>query len=524
MNRKVWAAVMIVTLGLAAGLPAVAQEKADPAVSLQALAGLDHLTVWTGQVETAMSSSTSPQNGNFDFHHFHGKSQGEEILFEHAGPGCVYRIWSARPSGTIKFYLDGANEPARQCDFEQWLKQGRCDDLPSFHVGRDAEYLPICFAQDLRITTRGFGGMAYYQISYQLYDPSAPVKSFSPGPDLGDPRGLAAARAWWDSNGEKGEELQRPLLVEESKVNIPPGAKRVVQSLAGAGVVRELRLQDGEDAARNLSDLWLIVGSDGRAEPDLFVPADAFFANKFETRGEWPGQNWASVALAAGPFGFTSRWPMPFADGLKIEIENRGAQDRGVFCRTSRQELKELPPQTMRFRALYREQDYETNVTRQNSFGSSQAVDPATNYVVLDRQGQGHYVGCILYVKSIGPIWWGEGDENTWVDKAEWPPQIQGTGTEDEFNWSWGFRNFLSPVAGALKSYPPDTPKGEVRENVIFRWRVSDYVPFRQSIKVSYERLASLPLHTRYPGSLINLSHTRGDDYASVAFWYELID
>ena len=48
-------------------------------------------------------------------------------------------------------------------------------------------------------------------------------------------------------------------------------------------------------------------------------------------------------------------------------------------------------------------------------------------------------------------------------------------------------------------------------------------MPFQKSIKVSYERVASLPPNYRYPGSLINMTHDRGDDYASVAFWYELM-
>ena len=521
MNKKM--AGVIMGLVLSGAVVGSAQEGRDPAVGWAGMAGMDHLTAWTGKVETAMISSTHPKNGNMDFANFHGKYRGEKILFEHQGPGCVYRVWSAQPKGTIKFYLDGADQPALQCDFKEWLKQGRCDGLPSFHVGRDAEYLPVCFEKNIRLTARGFNLMAYYQISYQLYDPSVPVKSFAPGADLGDPKGLAQARAFWDSNGESSEEMQRPLLVEESKVSIPAGKKQVLQSLPGAGVVREMSLNDGEDAGRNLTELWLIISTDGRAEPDLLVPADAFFADKFETRNEWPNHEWKSVALEAGPQGFTSRWPMPFAQGMKIEIENRGKQDRAVFCRTSREEMNKLPAGTMRFRALYREQDYEAKVTRKTAFGTFHPVDPATNYVVLDRTGRGHYVGCILYVKSLGPIWWGEGDENTWVDKTDWPPQIQGTGTEDEFNWSWGFKNNLSSVSGVLKSTPKGVKKDETAENVVFRWRISDYVPFQKSIKVSYERVASLPPNYRYPGSLVNMTHNRGDDYASVAFWYELM-
>ena len=323
MKKKMWVGVAVLVLSLAAGFAAWAQQGPDPAVGWAGLAGMDHLTVWTGKVETAMSSSTHPTNGNMDFANFHGKANGEKILFEHPGPGCVYRVWSAQPKGTIKFYLDDGAKSALQCDFKQWLKQGKCDNLPSFHAGRDAEYLPICFDKNIRIATRGFNLMAYYQISYQLYDPSVAVKSFAPGADQGDAQGLAQARAFWDSNGESSEEMQRPLLVEESKVSVPAGKKQVLQSFPGAGVVREMFLHDGEDAGRNLTDLWLVISTDGRAEPDLWVPADAFFANKFETRNEWP-----TMMEEPGPRGRAAGVHFALAHAVCQRDEDRDRESR----------------------------------------------------------------------------------------------------------------------------------------------------------------------------------------------------
>ena len=36
---------------------------------------------------------------------------GEAVMAEINGPGCIVRIWSANPQGKIRFYFDGAKTP-----------------------------------------------------------------------------------------------------------------------------------------------------------------------------------------------------------------------------------------------------------------------------------------------------------------------------------------------------------------------------------------------------------------------------
>ena len=67
------------------------------------------------------------------------------------------------------------------------------------------------------------------------------------------------------------------------------------------------------------------------------------------------------------------------------------------------------------------------------------------------------------------------------------------------------------------------TPHTTEGYNALYRYRLGDFVPFRERIKVSYERLGLTSTWiSRYPGSIFNVSQYRGDDYRSVAFWYEL--
>ena len=66
-------------------------------------------------------------------------------------------------------------------------------------------------------------------------------------------------------------------------------------------------------------------------------------------------------------------------------------------------------------------------------------------------------------------------------------------------------------------------PESAVGYNTVYRFRPADFVPFKHSIKATYERLGSTTTRLpRYKGSPVNVSTERGDDYRSVAFWYEL--
>ena len=59
------------------------------------------------------------------------------------------------------------------------------------------------------------------------------------------------------------------------------------------------------------------------------------------------------------------------------------------------------------------------------------------NYLFVEAEGKGHFVGVNYYVDNPGPMWYGEGDDMWMVDGEPWPGSLHGTGTEDFFNSSW---------------------------------------------------------------------------------------
>lgn len=526
MRRARTAAIVIGCL-LAVGVMAGQDQ---PAVGYEGLANLDRLFTWTGKVQTAMSSSTDPAAGNVDMSQFHGKYQGENILAKIEGPGCVYRVWSAMPSGRIKVYLDGSDRPEIDCGFKEYLK-GECAGLPSeFALGRAANYMPIPFAKSILITAPGFHFPGYYQVSYQTYDPSVPVKSFRKSEALSAPS-LAEARKVWAGGPLAG--ISRELTNTAVELELAPGQAAAAVKLDGAGVIRALSIKDAANPADPLTGLKLRIFWDGSSEPAVDVPLDAFFLNRFDLKTKWPGGSLKNLFVAAGPDGYTVTFPMPFRQGAVVQMVN-GDMAKKLAVKVAWEPKAELPPDSLRFHAFYRSQDYETDPTEKSVIKNKTPIDPAGNYVVLDRKGRGQYLGCAIFVESVGTTWWGEGDEMDYIDGAT-QPQIQGTGTEDEFNWSWGFNPHMSPVSGTLPVVPackesivaqlvPQLKNPECQKltghNIAYRFRPTDYVPFASSLKVSYEVLGQSWLA---PNSFAagNLSQLRGDDYSSIAFWYE---
>jgi len=521
---------IIVAVCIVALFPWMSAAEELPPVGYEAIGNIDALWRWSGKVQTAMSSSTHPIGGNQDLSNFHGKYMGEKVLANIDGPGCVYRIWSAFPNGLIKFYLDGQKTPELVCGFKSYLR-GKCRGLPGeFSVGRTAYYMPVCFQDSIVITAPGFNPPGYYQISYQTYDPEVPVESFSKKEARNDP-GLEQAREIW-AEGAAGL-IGEGLKLARSEFNLDKGRTRQAVSISGPGIIRRISIVNADDPADPLEDLRLVIRWDGAKAPAVDAPVDAFFINRFDLKSHWPGGGLANMFVSADDSEYAAYFPMPF-NSAEIGLVNKG-EARRVVVEVGYESLDSLPGDAMRFHAAFREQDYETDMSDEVVITTNTAVDPETNYVVLDREGRGHYVGCAIFVESVGTVWWGEGDEMTYIDGAL-EPQIQGTGTEDEFNWSWGYAAHMSPVSGTLPVVPecdetiaaqiiPSLRNPDCNEitghNAAYRFRPSDYVPFNSHIKVSYEVLGA---SWNAPNSILkgNWSQDRGDDYASIAYWYEL--
>ena len=95
------------------------------------------------------------------------------MLFDEQGPGVVTRVWSANPSGTLRVFIDGAEQPAIEADMRALLRGEVAPfEAPlAFEAGRGFNlYFPIAFQRSCRITVQDGGERLYFQVNHRRYE------------------------------------------------------------------------------------------------------------------------------------------------------------------------------------------------------------------------------------------------------------------------------------------------------------------------------------------------------------------
>jgi hypothetical protein len=193
---------------------------------------------------------------------------------------------------------------------------------------------------------------------------------------------------------------------------------------------------------------------------------------------------------------------MPFRKSARIEIVNDSDKEIALlYYNLDWQEVESLPKTTPYFCAHYR-QEYP--------------VKNGRDYVLLETEGRGHYVGTVLSVRTRSPSWFGEGDLKVTIDDDE-KPSIYGTGTEDYFLCAWGLRRCSFPFFGVPYTEPPGRLGARI---CCYRWHVADPIVFRKRLRVALEHHGWIPADEN-PDGKVHSWNEREDDYASVAFWYQ---
>ncbi len=287
---------------------------------------------------------------------------------------------------------------------------------------------------------------------------------------------------------------------------VPPGATHVLMNERGPGVITHLWLtflgpEPQDWAPRGSADhqeMLLRIYWDGRERPGVEAPVGDFFANCFGKRSEVK----SIPVIVEDADSYNCFWRMPFRKSARIEIVNQSRKPISLlYYNIDWIQLDDLPPDTPYFYAQYR-QEYPVRHGR--------------DYVVLETQGRGHYVGTVLAVRTRSPSWFGEGDEKIYLD-GEATPSIWGTGTEDYFLSAWGLKQTSTPWFGV----PYFDQWGIVGGHTsAYRWHVPDPIVFQKGIKVTFEHFGWIPPDENPEGKTTSWNE-REDDYASVAFWYQ---
>lgn len=287
---------------------------------------------------------------------------------------------------------------------------------------------------------------------------------------------------------------------------LKPGETIVLADLKGPGVVRHLWLTFAEPAPSWLSkegsadpsEIALRFYWDGGAEPAVEAPLGDFFAAGFGRRAEVR----STPVQVQGGDSYNCFWPMPFRKSARLALTNESERPLAALYYQLDWSEEPVPEDAAYFCAQYRQE-----------FPAA----PGRDYLVLDAEGPGQYVGTVLSVRTRSPEWFGEGDDHFFVDGEE-PPSIRGTGTEDYFLNAWGLEKSCFPSFGVPIL---EGAWGEVGARLTaYRWHLSDPVRFRRSLRVAFEHYGWISADETKSGKVEGFVE-REDDYASVAFWYQ---
>ena len=302
---------------------------------------------------------------------------------------------------------------------------------------------------------------------------------------LRDFRAMRASSS--DPNWENGNGDARP---------IPPGETLTLAELQGPGRIAHIWFTIAANERFYGKLLMLRMYWDGETTPSVECPVNDFFC---EGHGLDVYVNSLPFRVTSDGRGRNCYWPMPFRKSAKITVTNEGKQPVGAFYYyIDWQKLKSLPKNEAYFHAQYRQE-----------YPCVKGID----YLILDAQGRGHFVGCNLSVRQREPGWWGEGDDRFYID-GEQIPSLQGTGSEDYFCDGWGIRK----LDGLYYGFPISEGYDTFSRHTNYRFHIQDPVPFTKSLKVVIEHKGARLM----PDGKWNGYVERADDFSSVAYWYQI--
>lgn len=290
---------------------------------------------------------------------------------------------------------------------------------------------------------------------------------------------------------------------------IKPGETVEIANLKGPAIINHIWLTFNEarpnwlepNGSANPAEIVIRMYWDGATEPAVEAPLGDFFAAGFGLRTEIIS---IPVTVESGD-GYNCFWTMPFRKSARITVTNEGDKSvRSFYYQIDYTEVPSLPQNTAYFCAQYR-----------NEFPEKTGGD----YLILDTEGKGQYVGTVMSVRSRSPYWFGEGDAKFYVDGEE-SPSIWGTGTEDYFLCAWGLNECITPYFGCTyKSM--DTEEDLGVRFTLYRWHINDPVHFSKSLKFKIEHKGWISADESSTGK-VDGHVEREDDMATVAFWYQV--
>lgn len=440
--------------------------------------------------EVKQVSSYDPTGGNNDDAFAVEIVEGEVVLADLEGPGCVLRTWTRNPWGTLMIFVDDMDTPIIITDFQAIFGGDLELHSPGFNLfspplsgesgGGYFSYVPIPYKERCRIIAVGDVEKLAYQINYAEFSPDTDIRSFSPNLTAAD---MVFFRRWknlWERSTqvrfvERDEEeyyfTRRKIWANKNAQLLP---------LEGPGTVREIEMMVRSRDADVLEKVWIVIYFDGQEVPNVLAPLGQFFGVSSMDGGDYGG-------LGVGKNGdrMWCRYPMPFSQGMEIRLISVSDQITEITYSVTWRKGP-VDDDLLYFNARYQEAETE-------------AGKP---YTAFSTQGSGHFAGLNLLIDGAPSLSFLEGDPVFVIDGDD--TVYHGTGTDDYFNGGWYFKS--GPFATATHGCT-EKVNGAPTSVGAYRTHITDAVPFDRSFALLLEHGA----HNDQPG--IN--------YSSVAYWYQ---
>lgn len=329
----------------------------------------------------------------------------------------------------------------------------------------------------------------------------------------------------WDQSGGNND-----FLVVE------PGQTVVLADIQGAGCINHIWCTHMTAQPDYLRRVILRMKWDNEKDFSVEAPLGDFFGI-----GHAKTANFSSLPLQMSPTdgrGFNCWFPMPFSERAYIELQNECDTNLNFYYYVDYELQDQIPDDLGRFHAQWRRENPCEGISDEGmnnleyEFGGKN-IGGAGNYVILDAEGKGHYVGCNLNIHNLRqreelewpsifswPIkvdefvgnghqlmqifnWYGEGDDMIFIDGEEWPPSLHGTGTEDYFNTAYCPMEKYDSLYHGVTLPGGSNWSGKIS---LYRFHIEDPIHFAKSIRVTIEH---------------GHNNQRSDDYSSTAYWYQ---
>lgn len=306
---------------------------------------------------------------------------------------------------------------------------------------------------------------------------------------------------------------------------VKAGDTRVLAEIDGPGCITHIWMTQGGHPSL-YREVLLKIYWDGEKNPSINVPLGDFFCLGHSMVNSFCSLPFTASTKVSYQFGggcaLNCYLQMPFRRHAKVEIVNEGKREYGQYFYVDYETCEEpFEDDVAYLHALWRRENPTSGWGPEVSVHSAEShvvnkekVAYNNNYVILEAEGMGHYIGCNLSVANFHGTWWGEGDDMIWVDGYKWPPDLHGTGSEDYLNQAWGMQEnaFLfngSSIFEGRTVYDHGLYNGALHGGyqTSYVFHLTNPVHFKKSIKATIEHGHG--------------NHT-GNDYSSTAYWYQI--